>query len=63
MECKVRISLLLFVLCYQITTLNLDGQGLSKLSNVDKLVNLKWASFAHNYISKIEVRITAVMNF
>ncbi|XP_062511836.1 leucine-rich repeat-containing protein 9-like isoform X2 [Corticium candelabrum] len=38
----------------KITTLNLDGQGLSKLSNVDKLVNLKWASFAHNYISKIE---------
>ncbi|KAM6961269.1 leucine-rich repeat-containing protein 9 [Aplochiton taeniatus] len=38
----------------KITTINLDGQRLSKLTNLDKLVNLRWASFNHNDISKIE---------
>jgi Leucine-rich repeat (LRR) protein len=40
--------------CLKITTLNVDSQCLSKLSNLDQLVNLKWASFAHNFIGKIE---------
>ena len=38
----------------QITALNLDSQGLSRLSNLDKLVNLRWASFNDNDISKLE---------
>lgn len=38
----------------QITTLNLDSQRISKLINLNKLVNLRWASFNHNDISKVE---------
>lgn len=38
----------------QITTLNLDNQRISKLINLDKLVNLRWASFNDNDISKVE---------
>ncbi|XP_036398728.1 leucine-rich repeat-containing protein 9 [Megalops cyprinoides] len=38
----------------KITALNLDGQRLSRLSNLDRLVNLRWASFNNNDISKAE---------
>ena len=40
---------------WQITTLNLDSQHISKISNVDRLENLKFASFNDNDITKIEV--------
>ncbi|XP_044230328.1 leucine-rich repeat-containing protein 9 isoform X3 [Thunnus albacares] len=38
----------------KITTLNLDSQRISKLINLNKLVNLRWASFNNNDISKVE---------
>lgn len=38
----------------QITTLVLDSQNISKLYNLNKLVNLRWASFNDNDISKLE---------
>ncbi|XP_078516483.1 leucine-rich repeat-containing protein 9 [Lissotriton helveticus] len=38
----------------KITTLNLDGQNLYKLSNLEKLENLRWASFRNNFLTKIE---------
>lgn len=38
----------------QITALNLDNQRIFKLINLDKLVNLRWASFNNNDISKVE---------
>ncbi|XP_056151358.1 leucine-rich repeat-containing protein 9 [Lampris incognitus] len=38
----------------KITALNLDGQRINKLTNLDKLVNLRWASFNDNNISKVE---------
>ncbi|KAM8921171.1 leucine-rich repeat-containing protein 9 [Pelodytes ibericus] len=37
-----------------ITSLNLDGQNLFKISNLEKLENLRWASFSNNYMTKIE---------
>lgn len=39
------------------TTLYLDNQELFKLTNLESLVNLKWASFNNNYLKKIEVSI------
>lgn len=42
-------------LCFhQITALNFDGQGISKLVSLNELVNLRWASFDDNGICKIE---------
>ncbi|XP_064621486.1 leucine-rich repeat-containing protein 9-like isoform X3 [Lineus longissimus] len=38
----------------KVTTLNLDSQHISKLSNLEKLENLRWASFNDNDITKIE---------
>ncbi|XP_070698683.1 leucine-rich repeat-containing protein 9 [Pempheris klunzingeri] len=38
----------------KITTLNLDSQRISKLINLNKLVNLRWASFNDNDVSKVE---------
>ncbi|KAM3594085.1 uncharacterized protein V6R79_001921 [Siganus canaliculatus] len=38
----------------KITTLNLDSQRISKLIRLNKLVNLRWASFNDNDISKVE---------
>ncbi|XP_057198998.1 leucine-rich repeat-containing protein 9 isoform X1 [Triplophysa rosa] len=38
----------------KITALNLDGQQLTRLSNLDQLVNLRWASFDNNELSHIE---------
>ncbi|XP_071353639.1 leucine-rich repeat-containing protein 9 isoform X2 [Trachinotus anak] len=38
----------------KITALNLDRQRISKLINLNKLVNLRWASFNDNDISKVE---------
>ncbi|KAM6969606.1 leucine-rich repeat-containing protein 9 [Tautogolabrus adspersus] len=37
-----------------ITALNLDSQRISKLISLNKLVNLRWASFNDNDISKVE---------
>ena len=45
----------------QVTTLNLDKQHLGKLSNLDKLENLRWASFNDNDLTKIEVSGTRQM--
>uniref|UniRef100_W5LPU9 Leucine rich repeat containing 9 n=1 Tax=Astyanax mexicanus TaxID=7994 RepID=W5LPU9_ASTMX len=38
----------------KITALNLDGQRLARIANLDKLVNLRWASFNNNELSHIE---------
>ncbi|XP_074547471.1 leucine-rich repeat-containing protein 9 isoform X2 [Halichoeres trimaculatus] len=38
----------------KITTLNLDNQRISKLTNLNKLTNLRWASFNNNDISRVE---------
>ncbi|XP_065844626.1 leucine-rich repeat-containing protein 9-like isoform X3 [Oscarella lobularis] len=38
----------------KVTVLNLSGQGLTKMSNLEKLENLRWVSFACNSITKIE---------
>ena len=43
------------MLCCQITSLCLDGQHISKLSGLENLLNLRWASFNDNNIAKIEV--------
>ncbi|MEE6494039.1 hypothetical protein FKM82_017005 [Ascaphus truei] len=37
-----------------ITSLNFDGQNLPKITNLEKLENLRWASFSNNYLTKIE---------
>uniref|UniRef100_A0A8B9JSA5 Leucine-rich repeat-containing protein 9-like n=1 Tax=Astyanax mexicanus TaxID=7994 RepID=A0A8B9JSA5_ASTMX len=39
---------------HTITALNLDGQRLARIANLDKLVNLRWASFNNNELSHIE---------
>ncbi|KAK0143358.1 Leucine-rich repeat-containing protein 9 [Merluccius polli] len=38
----------------RITALTLDGQRISRLANLDKLIHLRWASFNDNDISKVE---------
>ncbi|XP_039096685.1 leucine-rich repeat-containing protein 9 [Hyaena hyaena] len=38
----------------KITALNLDGQHLFEITNLEKLENLKWASFSNNNITKME---------
>ncbi|XP_037394804.1 leucine-rich repeat-containing protein 9 [Pygocentrus nattereri] len=38
----------------KITALNLDSQRLSRITNLDKLVNLRWASFNNNELNRIE---------
>ncbi|XP_078418403.1 leucine-rich repeat-containing protein 9 isoform X2 [Cetorhinus maximus] len=38
----------------KITTLNLDGQNLSQLTNLERLQNLRWASFNNNSIRRFE---------
>ncbi|XP_048830995.1 leucine-rich repeat-containing protein 9 [Brienomyrus brachyistius] len=38
----------------KITALNLDGQRLSRLENLEGLVNLQWASFNNNNITDVE---------
>uniref|UniRef100_A0A3P8UK33 Leucine rich repeat containing 9 n=1 Tax=Cynoglossus semilaevis TaxID=244447 RepID=A0A3P8UK33_CYNSE len=38
----------------RITALNLEGQRITKMTNLNKLVNLRWASFNNNDISKVE---------
>ncbi|XP_054827925.1 leucine-rich repeat-containing protein 9 [Eublepharis macularius] len=37
-----------------ITALDLDGQHLSKICNLEKLENLRWASFSNNNLTRIE---------
>uniref|UniRef100_A0A8C5DWS7 Leucine rich repeat containing 9 n=1 Tax=Gouania willdenowi TaxID=441366 RepID=A0A8C5DWS7_GOUWI len=39
---------------WSITTLNLDNQRITKMTNLTELVNLRWASFNNNNISKVE---------
>uniref|UniRef100_A0A672IIZ9 Leucine rich repeat containing 9 n=1 Tax=Salarias fasciatus TaxID=181472 RepID=A0A672IIZ9_SALFA len=55
---QIRSYQLCLLFCFlnagQITTLNLDGQRISKLTGLSKLVNLRWASFNDNDISKAE---------
>ncbi|KAF7710766.1 leucine-rich repeat-containing protein 9 isoform X1 [Silurus meridionalis] len=38
----------------KITAVNLDGQGLTNLTNIEQLVNLRWASFNNNQLTHIE---------
>ncbi|KAJ8308256.1 hypothetical protein KUTeg_013130 [Tegillarca granosa] len=38
----------------KVTSLNLDGQHITKISGLEKLENLKWASFNNNDLTKIE---------
>ncbi|XP_074662952.1 leucine-rich repeat-containing protein 9-like [Tubulanus polymorphus] len=38
----------------KVTALHLDNQHISKLSNLDRLENLRWASFNNNDITKLE---------
>ncbi|XP_054653543.1 leucine-rich repeat-containing protein 9 isoform X2 [Dunckerocampus dactyliophorus] len=38
----------------KITALNLDNQKICRMSHLDTLVNLRWASFNNNYISEVE---------
>ncbi|XP_037551277.1 leucine-rich repeat-containing protein 9 [Nematolebias whitei] len=38
----------------KITSLNLDNQRISRICNMNELVNLRWASFNNNAISKLE---------
>ncbi|XP_062917896.1 leucine-rich repeat-containing protein 9 [Mobula hypostoma] len=38
----------------KITALNLDGQNISQLTNLDKLENLRWASLNNNIIRRLE---------
>ncbi|XP_073427348.1 leucine-rich repeat-containing protein 9 isoform X2 [Dendrobates tinctorius] len=39
---------------HMITSVNFDGQNLSRITNLDKLENLCWASFSNNYLTRIE---------
>ncbi|XP_053331520.1 leucine-rich repeat-containing protein 9 [Spea bombifrons] len=39
---------------HSITSLNFDGQNLFRLSHLEKLENLRWASFSNNHLSKTE---------
>ncbi|XP_018417573.1 PREDICTED: leucine-rich repeat-containing protein 9-like [Nanorana parkeri] len=38
----------------RITSINFDGQKLSKISHLEKLENLRWASFSNNYLTNTE---------
>ncbi|KAF5890679.1 leucine-rich repeat-containing protein 9-like, partial [Clarias magur] len=38
----------------KITAVNLDGQGLSHINNLEQLVNLRWASFNNNHLTHIK---------
>ncbi|CAK8686447.1 unnamed protein product [Clavelina lepadiformis] len=38
----------------KVTVLNLDGQFIGKLTGLEKLANLKWASFDRNCVTKLE---------
>ncbi|XP_049595742.1 leucine-rich repeat-containing protein 9 isoform X1 [Syngnathus scovelli] len=38
----------------KITSLNLDNQNICKMSHLDALVNLRWASFNNNFICEVE---------
>ena len=44
-----------FVDCVQVTTVNLENQHMTKMSNLERLENLRWASFNNNDLTKIEV--------
>lgn len=46
--------LLFYFILLQITVLNLDGQHLFKISNLEKLEHLRWASFSNNNLTQIE---------
>ena len=54
--CLIRYQCLInLIVSSQVTTLHLDGQGISKLSNLEKLTHLRWASFSENNINRVEV--------
>ncbi|OCT68507.1 leucine-rich repeat-containing protein 9 isoform X2 [Xenopus laevis] len=41
--------------CYtMITSLTFDRQNLYRITNLEKLINLRWASFSNNHLTKIE---------
>ncbi|XP_063295570.1 leucine-rich repeat-containing protein 9 [Pelobates fuscus] len=41
--------------CYSmITSVNFDGQNIFRITNLEKLENLRWASFSNNFLTKIE---------
>ena len=40
----------------------LDGQHITKLSGLENLANLRWASFNDNYITNIEVLNVILFN-
>lgn len=48
---------------FQVTSLFLDNQHITKLSGLERLENLKYASFNKNDITKMEVIITNVVHF
>ncbi|XP_066464313.1 leucine-rich repeat-containing protein 9 [Eleutherodactylus coqui] len=39
---------------HMITSVNLVGQNLSRITNLEKLENLRWVSFSNNHLSRIE---------
>lgn len=47
----------------QVTSLFLDNQHITKLSGLERLENLKYASFNKNDITKMEVIMTNVVLF
>lgn len=48
---------------FQVTSLFLDNQHITKLSGLERLENLKYASFNKNDITKMEVITTNVVLF
>lgn len=48
---------------FQVTSLFLDNQHITKLSGLERLENLKYASFNKNDITKMEVIVTNVVLF
>lgn len=48
---------------FQVTSLFLDNQHITKLSGLERLENLKYASFNKNDITKMEVIMTNVVLF
>lgn len=48
---------------FQVTSLFLDNQHITKLSGLERLENLKYASFNKNDITKMEVIMTNLVLF
>lgn len=45
----------------QVTALCLDNSHLFNLSNINGLINLRWATFNNNYLTKIEVILAKLL--